>query len=145
MKMSDPVPAALVMILLLLVPLAAGCLTIPGPEKAQKTTSPATTVPVPPTPKVTVTKAPVPVASSAMPSATVTKSSSGYAAGTCAGLGGIEVVPGQQCPGTWLLATDTFSCCSVRPVTAGKGNGTVTAAPFSLVIDLDDNPGPILP
>lgn len=33
---------------------------------------------------------------------------------TCTQLGGYECVIGDECPGSWLEAADTFNCCSTR-------------------------------
>lgn len=156
MKMKISVFALFAVLLLVLTPLVAGCLTVPGPEDGKKypvITRP-TTIPhvakttVARTPVVTQTpalaKTPVPATISATPLGTLAVSS-----GTCTQIGGTIVTPGYTCPGPWLAASDTFSCCSKIPVaeTFGSSNESVTAIPpaFSLSVNLDDDPGSIVP
>ena len=149
-------PAAFVILatlLLVLSPLVAGCLTVPGPESAKKTTPAITTTemerPVATlssvTPAVTrVTAVRTPMVTTA-PVTVITMSTSGYASGTCAEIGGSVVSYGQQCKGTWLAATNTFSCCSVPPVTVASVNQPVTVSPFNLTVNIDDSLGSIMP
>jgi hypothetical protein len=145
MRTATAVFSALAMLLLVLLPLVAGCLTIPGPESGQKTPAVTTAMTSSPmtqmTPLITtsvptVVRTPVPA---------ITTQQAGYEAKTCMQQGGTVVTPGQQCKGTWLAATDTFSCCSVKPVPEGSGNATVTVGPFNLTVNLDDSPGSIGP
>ena len=147
--------AVSVTLLLVLFPLAAGCLSVPGPESAKKTTpvtaavtrsSQATAVPPAQTAGV---QSPVPTTA---PAVTTTVSAGvetpgkeGYAAATCEDLGGFLVVPGETCSGTWLPATNTFSCCSARPARAAGTNKTISAAPFSMTVNIDDSLGSITP
>jgi hypothetical protein len=157
MKLKISVFALLAVLLLVLTPLMAGCLTVPGPEDGKKypvvtrpTTIPhvakttvAKTPVVTPTPAITKTSVPATIAP-AIPSGTLAVSS-----GTCTQIGGTIVTPGYTCTGPWLAASDTFSCCSVTPVaeTYGSSNESVTAIPpaFSLSVNLDDDPGSIVP
>ena len=139
--------AALVLAACFLV--TAGCTSIPGPE-ARFTPIPTTT-PVPVTPQVKVTTVKVtPVTVSVTPAvpiaAVTTAPEQGmYETRTCAGLGGFAVGPGQECPGTWISAGDTFNCCSTGPVRAVTQNVTVNISPLDLLIVMDDDPGSILP
>ena len=51
---------------------------------------------------------------------------------TCAELNGYECGMGEECPGEWLDASDTFSCCS-EPCTSSTGDeGVLTIEPFEL-------------
>jgi hypothetical protein len=151
--MKLPVFALFAVLLLIFTPLIAGCLTVPGPEDGKKypvVTRPTT---VPPVVKSTVVKTPVVTQTPASiitsvpattPPLTLTVSS-----GTCSQVGGTVVTPGYSCTGTWLAASDTFSCCSGIPVpeTYGSSNESVMAIPpaFSLSVNLDDDPGSIIP
>jgi hypothetical protein len=136
-------------VLVILALLAAGCMSIPGPENTARTpavTSPPalpvqTTVVPQKTAKPVPTTNPVPVTPAQVP---------GYETGTCAAQGGTVVSPGQKCPSAYLPATDSFSCCSKTPVAIGNGNTTVRSAPVTVLpldlsIDLDDSPGSIMP
>lgn len=155
MKSLDVSFALTAILLLVLFPLAAGCLSVPGPESQKKTptvtaavtrsgqlTVPATTVV-----QRTVVTTPAAERTTPLPALSVTTSPpvSGYAVDTCTGQGGSQVLPGQTCPGTWLAATNTFSCCSVKPVDSRGSNKTISAAPFSLTVNIDDNLGSIRP
>jgi hypothetical protein len=91
-----------VIFLVILCILAAGCMS-------KTDTKPAPASPVP-TPSVTKVFTPVPT-----PQVTVPDDGSK----TCIQLKGTVTIPGQVCPGTWLIASDSFSCCSKTPV-AGK-------------------------
>lgn len=154
MMQKIPVLALLAVLLLALTLLGAGCLSIPGPEEAKKipaVTTVQTSSPVPvektsvvPTPAArrTVSPATTPVPAPTLTGVTGTS-------GTCPQLGGTEAQPGYQCTGTWLSASDTFSCCSTTPVftPAGNANESVITIPpaFSLSVNLDDSPGSITP
>lgn len=49
---------------------------------------------------------------------------------TCAELNGYECGMGEDCPGEWLDASDTFCCCS-EPCTSSTGDeGVLTIEPF---------------
>jgi len=50
-------------------------------------------------------------------------------AGTCSALGGSTCSPGTDCPGTWLDASDSFSCCS-QSCTGAGGSAAVTIEPY---------------
>jgi hypothetical protein len=64
------------------------------------------------------------------PSAAPITKSSGLK--TCAELNGYECGMGEECPGEWLDASDTFSCCS-EPCTSSTGDeGVLTIEPFEL-------------
>jgi hypothetical protein len=130
----------------------AGCTSIPGPEPRSTPAPPTTTVPVTPQvrdPGMRVTTTPVPttavtVRTLAMVTPVATREGS-YEARTCAQQGGGIAEPGQRCPGTWLVAPDTFNCCSVTPVRDPVRNISITVPPFDAVIPLDDDPGSVLP
>jgi hypothetical protein len=144
---------AVVLIILLLV--SAGCTAIPGPEP--RTTLRSTTTF---TPQETVTIKTMGVSTTVMtivPTAVVTTTPANgvpapattgqgmYETRTCAQQGGGIALPGQKCPGAWLIAGDTFSCCSTSPVRATARNTSVTIDPFVLAIVMDDDPGSVLP
>jgi len=140
-------------LLLILFPLAAGCLSIPGPESPKKTTavtavatrSPQTTSPAA-TPYQSPAATPVrTMAATTTASAVTTPVTSGYAPAACQDQGGFIVLPGQQCTGSWLAAINTFSCCSVPPVKGGDGTGTISIASFTLTVNTDDSLGSISP
>lgn len=144
--------SALAVLVLLLLPIAAGCLTVPGPENVQKTPVVTTTEPTPVVTKMTAAKltrttaptAPVTAAATPVPASTPGAKTT-YATGTCPAEGGFPAGPGQTCPGTWLAATDTFSCCSAAPVYAGSGNTSIVAEPFVILAEPDDSPGSVIP
>jgi hypothetical protein len=144
-KTTLPAFAVIAAVLLVLALLVTACTSIPGPESSRK----ATAVTTPPYPVVTGTPAPVAVKTTRMtlaPRTTVPiPVTTGYESKTCSEQGGTEVIYGQQCTGTYLAATDTFSCCSSKPARAGTGNATVTVTPFNLTVNLDDSPGSIGP
>lgn len=144
----------LAVILLALTLLLAGCLSIPGPEDAKKT--PVVT-------RVTTTAAPertstiqTPLTRRALSPATTPApatpagNTGGAVTTACTKQGGTAMQAGYRCTGTWLTASDTFSCCSTIPVretAAATGNTTGTIIPptFSLSVNLDDNLGSITP
>jgi hypothetical protein len=138
-------------ILILCLLIAAGCTSIPGPEPRSTPAPVKTTVPVTPQVKHTLVKTttePVPVMATSKPVVQLSPAatlSGTYESRTCAQQGGGIVQPGQQCPGSWLIAADTFSCCSVAPVSALSRNASITLEPFDLTLSLDDDPGSILP
>lgn len=155
MKTGRWIFALSAILLLILFPLVAGCLSVPGPESQKKTpavtaavtrsaqtTAPATTVV-----QRTAVTAPAAERTTTPPTpvATAAPTVSRYATETCTGQGGSLVLPGQTCPGAWLVATNTFSCCSVQPVDAKGSNKTVSAAPFTLTVNIDDTLGSIRP
>ena len=154
MKRDRLLFALAVIFLLVSFPLAAGCLSVPGPDSTKKTTPVTAAVTRSPqataSPEVPATPAPAQVATRApavpQPSSPVaTPGKTGYAVATCTDQGGFLVAPGQQCTGSWLSATNTFSCCSVQPVSAAGSNRSVQAAPFTLTVNIDDNLGSITP
>jgi hypothetical protein len=51
---------------------------------------------------------------------------------TCAELNGYECGLGEDCPGEWLDASDTFSCCSEPCTSSTSDDGIVTIEPFEL-------------
>lgn len=144
---------AVMAILLVLFLVTAGCTTIPGPEPRTTPAPTKTTVPVTPqvrdpgaklqTPQIT----PVAVATRTLSvvTATSTTPAGAYESRTCAVQGGTIAGPGQQCPGAWLAAPDTFNCCPVPPVRDPVLNASVTIGPFDIAIPLDDDPGSVLP
>lgn len=91
-----------VIFLLILCILAAGCTS-----KTEIKPAPATTVPI-----TTASKVLTPV-----PTPHVTVSDNGSK--TCIQLKGTIVIPAQVCTGIWLMASDSFSCCS-KILVAGK-------------------------
>ena len=156
MTASRRVFALSAILLLVIFPLAAGCLSVPGPESQKKTPtvtaavtrSPETTVPVTTVVQRAIVTAPAAERTTTLPHPPVTTAPtvSRYAADTCTGQGGSLVLPGQTCPGAWLVATNTFSCCFVKPVDATNGsNKTLSAAPFTLTVNIDDDLGSIRP
>ncbi|NMB79750.1 MAG: hypothetical protein GYA23_11730 [Methanomicrobiales archaeon] len=142
---------ALGVLLLVAVLLCAGCTSIPGPDVRFTPSPTPTEVPVPTMVKpsaIRATTAPTPVAaaSPSVMTTTMTSAAGGmYETRTCAQMEGSLVRPGEMCPGAWLEATDTFSCCSKAPRSSLNRNATVTVKPFSLAIEMDDDPGSILP
>lgn len=155
MKTGRWIFALAAILLLILFPLAAGCLSVPGPESQKKTPtvtaavsrSAQATAPVTTVLQRTAVTTPAGERTTPLPSPSATTASqvARYAADTCTGQGGAQVLPGQTCPGTWLAATNTFSCCSVKPVDAKGSNKTLSAAPFTLTVNVDDTLGSIRP
>jgi len=145
---------AAVLITVLLI--SSGCTSIPGPESRPTlaiTATPVTTAVVmintmraATTPAISVppTLNPGTVPTGGITPA-VSLSQATNTSLTCAQQGGSIAVPGQQCHGTWLMAPDTFSCCSQVPVRETSRNTSVAMEPFDLVIVMDDDPGSILP
>jgi hypothetical protein len=143
-------------VLCILLLISAGCTSIPGP--APRMAPPATATPTPEqvsplktlrvsTP-VTTTLPPAVTSGTISPRATTIAVSTlpgVFESRTCALQGGGIAVPGQQCPGTWIIAPDTFSCCSVPTVRQSNPNTSVTVEPFVVLIVMDDDPGSILP
>jgi len=78
-----------------------------------------------------MTKMPTPV-----PTPQITLSDDGSK--TCSQLQGTVAVPGQVCPGTWLTASDSFSCCSKKPVTGKIPKTSVAVDPLDLRISHND-------
>jgi hypothetical protein len=143
---------ALASVLLLIAILAcAGCASIPGPD-ARFTPVPTTT-PVPVTPQAKVmtmktTALPVTVATPA-PAVVATAAATpppqpAAVTGSCADQGGSIAGAGEECPGSWLVAANTFNCCSHAPVRSAPANASIVVGPFDPVIVMDDDPGSIL-
>lgn len=150
-----PLAALSLVLLLVLTLLAAGCLSVPGPEDAKKTPVVTTVQTASATERMSTVQTPVvkrtpsSSATTSVPAITPTGAAAGVS-GSCIQQGGTEVHAGYQCTGTWLTASDTFSCCSsvpVREAAATGGNESVTAIPsaFSLSVNLDDSLGSITP
>ena len=113
-------------VLMVICIISAGCTS----GKAEQP-PPATTVPTPfPTKPQTTSQTPAPVP--------VATTGSDLAVQTCSQLKGITVVPGQECPGRWLTAYDSFSCCSQKPVTGKTAKPRMTAEPLDLRITHND-------
>ena len=64
---------------------------------------------------------------------------------TCTQQRGTIVTAGQAVNGTWLDASDTFSCSAFIPTQLGMGNQTITLDLFNLTIIQNDNLGTIVP
>ena len=153
MKSAASAFAVFVVVMLLLLPLTAGCLSIPSPDSPKKAAAvtPAATSAVSHTEQVTqvtttpkTTRIPIVTATTGPVVSRVQADGGKYETGTCAEQG-FAVSPGEECKGSYLAATDTFSCCSVRPVAVESGNVSVKVALFNLSVNLDDNPGSITP
>jgi hypothetical protein len=152
MRRSDVLILVTASILIISLLVTAGCTSIPGPEPRQ--THPVEKTPVPVTPQARTlaikTATPSPTLEPANRPVTVqvtpaTTPHGTYELRTCAQQGGGTAQPGDMCPGTWLAAADTFSCCSVIPAMAIDRNTTISIEPLDLVIVIDDNPGNIIP
>ena len=136
--------------------ISSGCTSIPGPEPRS---APAIMTTLTPNVVVTMNKMRVitpqaPTVSPTLKTTTVPLKGTTVTPSpdpatnqslTCAQQNGVIALPGQQCPGTWLIALDTFSCCSTVPVREVIRNTSVIIEPFNLVIVMDDDPGNILP
>jgi len=57
---------------------------------------------------------------------------------TCSQLQGTVTIPGQVCPGRWLTASDSFSCCSKTPVAGKTIKPRLTVEPLDLRITHND-------
>ncbi len=114
--------------LIILCILSAGC-------TSGDTTQPAPVTPAPPVTSVSskyITKAITPVPT---PSPTPLQEDGSK---TCSELQGTIAVPGQVCPGIWLTASDSFSCCSKIPVAGTTTKPLVTVEPLDLRITNND-------
>ena len=153
MRKSDVLVLVMTSVLILCLLVTAGCTSIPGPEPRQTPAVEKTTAPVTPQARSLAIKTQTPVPTTSEPAvrpvvvqtAPVTTPQGTYELRTCAGQGGGIAQPGEMCPGTWLSATDTFSCCQVMPVPAIDRNTTISIKPLDLVIVIDDDPGSIVP
>ncbi len=141
-------------LLILCLLVTAGCTSIPGPEPRQTPAPEKTTAPVTPQAKTPVLKTATPAALTPGPAATLvtlqttlppTTPQDTYGIQTCAGQGGSIVRPGEMCPGTWIPATDSFSCCTEVPVPSLDRNSTLAIEPLDLVIVMDDAIGTVVP
>lgn len=146
-----PVIASLIILCLLVT---AGCTSIPGPEPRQSTTQQQPTAPVNPPGTIAVLKTATPVTAIPTPgvnpvavqTTTPTTTPQGtYEIRTCSGQGGGIARPGEMCPGSWISATDSFSCCTVVPVVSLDRNTTISIDPLDLEIVIDDTPGNVVP
>jgi hypothetical protein len=132
MTMRSAARAGAAILILLCLVMAAGCSgRSEGPgAPAQEPTEPRPTTKIPVTPE---------------PSPLPTPGDGGglFAEQTCTEQGGTVVVAGQDCTGEWLGASDTFSCCSEKPVSK-EISGTASAIrPFDFLLVFDDDPGRI--
>ncbi|PKL63667.1 MAG: hypothetical protein CVV32_12555 [Methanomicrobiales archaeon HGW-Methanomicrobiales-3] len=143
---------ASLLILCLLV--TAGCTSIPGPEPRKTTAPQQPTAPVTPQGTIAVLKTATPVTATPGPAVTPvavqtmippTTPQGTYETRTCAEQGGAIARPGEMCPGTWIRATDSFSCCKEMPVPSLDRNSTLSIEPLDLEIVMDDAPGTIVP
>lgn len=141
-------------LLILCLLVTAGCTSIPGPEPRQTPALEKTTPPVTPQAKTPVLKTVTPAASTPGPVATTvavqtplppTTPQGTYGIQTCAGQGGAIVRPGGMCPGTWIRATDSFSCCTETPIPSIDRTSTLAIEPLDLVIVMDDAHGTVVP
>ena len=133
------VVAALLLILSLL---AAGCMTIPGPGDTTK--SPTLT----PRPAATVQSPVVPLKTAQAAATTIPVTATeivtpGYENTSCSAQNGFVVSPVERCSGVYLIATDTFSCCSKRPVAGGNATALVAVPALALPLNPDDDLGNI--
>jgi hypothetical protein len=149
MRITPRVIAGISLVLVLFLLISAGCTTIPGPEQRTVQTPVKTTIPVTPqvktTPVKTITTTPLTAPPTPPPSPLPTpvipaagSGQDGSVSQTCAQQNGGIAQPGETCPGAWLVASDTFSCCSQKPVREASRNTSITVEPFTLVIDMDD-------
>jgi hypothetical protein len=140
-------------LLLSVMLVTAGCASIPGPvgkpvpTVTTKTITPSkitTTIPASPV-KTLRTLVPVTTAATPAPSAASGLPESRYSVEACPEVNGFVVNPGEICPGVWLDTTETFSCCSQKPVRSTQTNLIpVTARPLVLQVNVTDDPGPIV-
>jgi hypothetical protein len=57
--------------------------------------------------------------------------------GSCASLGGDICTTGEECRGSWITASDSFSCCS-QSCSGTVPAGTLTIEPFDMLVENDD-------
>lgn len=113
-----------VVFLLILCLLFAGCTS-----KTDIQPAPATPVPVP-TKFVQKVINPSPATQTPVPD---------DGSKTCSQLQGTVALPGQVCPGIWLTATDSFSCCSKPPVAGKITTARLVVEPLDLRITHNDS------
>lgn len=150
-RLSGVVIASLLILFLLIT---AGCTSIPGPEPRKSTVQEQPTGPVTPQGTIAVLKTATPVTATPGPAVTTvavptripaTTPQGTYETRTCAEQGGAIARPGEMCPGTWISATDSFSCCTATPVPSLDRNSTISIEPLDLEIVMDDAPGTVVP
>jgi hypothetical protein len=117
-------PAIIILILCLLF---TGCIS-----RTEVQPAPATPVPTAFVPKGTAPSLPAPSP------VTVTVTVLDDGSKNCSQLQGTVAIPGQVCPGTWLTATDSFSCCSKTPVAGKTAKPRLTIVPLDLRIAHND-------
>jgi len=141
-------------LLILCLLLTAGCTSIPGPEPRKTTVPQQPTAPVTPQGTIAVLKTATPVTATPAPAVTPvavqtmipsTTPHGTYETRTCTGQGGGIARPGEMCPGTWISATDSFSCCTEVPVPSLDRTSTLSIEPPDLEIVMDDALGTVLP
>ncbi|MFA4824854.1 MAG: hypothetical protein WC593_06805 [Methanoregula sp.] len=114
-------------VLVILCLLSAGCIS--GKDTTSAAATPATATPAP-TKNPAKLSTPLPTSSQVIVLDDGTK--------TCSQLKGTIAIPGQVCPGRWLTASDSFSCCSKNPVAGTTANPRLTVAPLDLRITHND-------
>jgi hypothetical protein len=120
----------LMCLLLVAVCIAVGCT---GKQVPEKSTEPRTT---PATPGITqspiITQFPE-----------MTLNAATLLVATCNQQNGDIVKVGQSCTGNYIPASDSFSCCSKKPISARVKNITISLDPFDFSIPMNDTLGNI--
>jgi len=56
---------------------------------------------------------------------------------SCGSFGGDICLAGEECPGSWVAASDSVSCCS-QSCSGTVPGGTLTIEPFDTLVENDD-------
>jgi hypothetical protein len=78
-----------------------------------------------------------PSASIVVPASSPVPPDSAYSGSSCTALGGDVCTAGEECRGSWLAATDTFTCCS-QACTGTMAAETLTIEPFDILQENED-------
>lgn len=124
--MGEHLPRILCLVLVVIL-FTAGCTD----QKDSKTIAPVTPTATPemtPSPVITISPETTPDVSSLL-------------AATCDQQNGFIVTPGHSCPGKYVPASDSFSCCLKKPVSENLNNPVITLDLFDFSISMNDTLG----
>jgi len=126
--MGGYLPRLLCLILVVIL-ITAGC-TDPQESKTLEPVTPVATPEITQSPVMTISPEMTPDVSSLL-------------AMTCDQQKGFIITPGHSCSGKYVSASDSFSCCSKKPVSGILKNPVITLDPFDFSISMNDTLGTI--